>query len=72
MEGSKTLLESDSVGLKRGTLEAVFSVLAIYGDAAGKTHHAEACIIFTFQQKWGTQTIGAWGSEPCPWATKND
>lgn len=73
MDGSRTLTESDVAGLKQpGTLEAVFSILATYDDAAGKVHHSEACIIFTFQQKWGTQTIGNWGSEPCQWETTND
>lgn len=72
MDGSTTLTESDISGLQRGSSEAVFSILATYDDAAGTPHRTEACIVFTFQQKWGTQTIGTWGSEPCQWETEHD
>jgi len=77
MNGTKNLTSEEIRGLKKGTLLAVFSVLAIYDDAAGKQHHAESCVIFTFQPKWGTgsadsQTIGSWSSKSCTWKPQND
>lgn len=72
MDGSKPITERETDDLKVGKRVAVFSVLATYHDAAGAAHHAEACIVFTLQQKWGNQTIGSWGSEPCAWDEQND
>ncbi|MGH9486668.1 MAG: hypothetical protein ACRD04_03660 [Terriglobales bacterium] len=78
MDGSKTLTEADIDGLRQPNgLEAVFSVLATYEDAGAHVHHAESCILFTFQPDWGvgttdSQTIGSWSSKSCPWKNKND
>lgn len=77
MNGTKNLTPGEINGLKEGTLRAVFSVLAIYSDAADRQHHAESCVIFTFQPRWGTgsadsQAIGTWSSKPCPWNPQND
>lgn len=75
MDGSHMLTSEEAIGLKNPAhLNAVFSVMATYEDAAGKIHHAESCIVFTFQPKWGTQSTGpvTWGSKPCPWETQNN
>jgi len=77
MDGTKRLTLDEISGLKNSTLRAVFSIMAIYTDAASKQHHAESCIVFTFQPKWGvgsadSQSIGNWSSKPCPWKPQND
>lgn len=75
MDGSHVLTSEEATGLKNpADLNAVFSVMATYEDAAGRTHHAESCVVFTFQSKWGTQSMGpvTWGSKPCPWKTQNN
>ena len=64
IDGDKILIEDELIGLKEKRLVATFSILVEYDDAAGRTHHTESCIIFTFPPNWGSET--------CPWKPQND
>lgn len=60
--GQKVLSSSDLAGLINGTLYATFSIMVVYDDDLGETHHAEYCHLFTFRGY----------SEFCPWPVRND
>ncbi len=60
--GQKVISPEDLEGLKVGTLWATFSILIVYDDDFGDTHHTEYCDIFTLQPY----------NDICPWPVQND
>jgi len=60
--GKRKVSNAELIQLQKGNLWATFSILVIYNDDFGDTHHTEYCGIFTLQPY----------NDVCPWPVQND